>query len=277
MIPRWGLVENFDRPEDQDAEAAPGPSVATVHATVMATLAALAIAALIHVVRYALLLVNRDMLLNPVIAWAATWFGVLASVVVMFAIVASAIMLTNWLIARRAAAFGHQGLHDPRSQRALRAGCLIPFVNLVWAPLFVTELAKVEQRFARLRRLILAWTAAFVFSTALSVFAFATSFTTTAQGIADNTVTTIVAYLLAFAALFLVMQIFLEFERTPVEHPVKRWVMVAADAHSEDGQAALALSEPGPAPDAEPDAKTEPDPSADSTDAVESEGRNPAA
>lgn len=273
VIPRWGLVENFDRPDGQDADARPGPSVATVHGTVMATLAALAMAALIHVVRYALLLVNRDMLLNPVIAWVATWFGVLASVVVMFAIVASAIMLTNWLIARRAAAFEHRGLHDPRSQRALRAGCLIPFVNLVWAPLFVLELARVEERFARVRRLLMAWVIAFVLSTALSVFAFATSFTTTAQGIADNTVTTIVAYLLAFAALYLVMQIFLEFERTPVEHPVKRWVMVAADANSEDGRAALAPDEHSP----ETDASTDPDTSADSNDAVESEGQNPAA
>ena len=37
----------------------------------------------------------------------------------------------------------------------------------------------------------------------VSVFSIATSFTTDAQGIADNTVTTIVAYLLALAALLL--------------------------------------------------------------------------
>ena len=36
-------------------------------------------------------------------------------------------------------------------------------------------------------------------STVLSIFAIATSFATDAQGIADNTVTTTLAYLLAFA------------------------------------------------------------------------------
>ena len=64
----------------------------------------LGVAALVHVVRYALLIVNRSVLLNKVVAFAATWLGVLVSVVVLFMIVASAVVLTNWLIARRAAA-----------------------------------------------------------------------------------------------------------------------------------------------------------------------------
>ena len=48
----------------------------------------------------------------------------------------------------------------------------------------------------------------------MSVFSIATSFTNDAQGIADNTVTTIVAYLLALAALLLAMKVFLGFEAT---------------------------------------------------------------
>ena len=63
-------------------------------------------------------------------------------------------------------------------------------------------------------------------STAVSVFSIATSFTQDAQGIADNTVTTIVAYLLALAALLLVDEGVLGFERRPVERPAKRWVIV---------------------------------------------------
>ena len=97
-------------------------------------------------------------------------------------------------------------------------------------------------------------------STAVSVFSIATSFTRDPQGIADNTVTTTIAYLLALAALLLATQVFLGFERTPVERPAKRWVIVA-DEPSQHRQ-----------PDAQPDAEPE-----SPVPVVESEGQNPAA
>src|SRR3954471_6184959 len=64
-IPRWGLVDQFEALELQGA-AAPrsGPSVATVRATLLGTMVVLGAAALVHVVRYALLIVNRSVLLN---------------------------------------------------------------------------------------------------------------------------------------------------------------------------------------------------------------------
>jgi hypothetical protein len=208
-------------------------------------------------VRYALLIVNRTVLLNPLVAAAATWLGVLVSVVAMFTVVASAVVLTNWLIARRAAAFAHRGHQEPRPVWALRAGCLVPLVNQVWAPVFVIELAGVEDRLQLLRRPIIVWALVWLASTLVSGFSIATSFTTDPQGIADNTVTTTVAYLLALAALLLAMKVFLGFERRPVERPIKRWVIVA------DEQAEPAENRPEPEP--QPDAP------------VESEGQNPAA
>ena len=39
------------------------------------------------------------------------------SVVAVFMVVASALLLTNWLIARRAAAFAYRGQPEPRSPR----------------------------------------------------------------------------------------------------------------------------------------------------------------
>ena len=87
-------------------------------------------------------------------------------------------------------------------------------------------MAGVEDRLNWLRRPIVVWWLVWVASTAVSVFSIATSFTQDAQGIADNTVTTIVAYLLALAALLLAMKVFLGFERQPVERPAKRWVIV---------------------------------------------------
>jgi Domain of unknown function (DUF4328) len=187
----------------------------------------------------------------------ATWLGVLVSVAAIFMVFASAVMLTNWLIARRAAAFKHVGRHEHRPLGALRAGCLVPLVNLVWAPVYVLELAAVEDRWARLRHPIVVWWIVFVLSTAISIFSIATSFTTDAQGIADNTVTTTVAYLFALAALVLAARVLLGFERNPVERPAHRWVMVAAGEPKEPG--------------AEGDAERE------SGVAVESKGQNPAA
>ena len=260
VIPRWGLVDRFEAPELHAAAPRSGPSLGMVRVTLIATMVVLGVAALAHVVRYALLIVNRSVLLNKVVALVATWGGVLASVVAMFMVVATAVVLTNWLTARRAAAFAHYRREDPRPTWALRAGCLVPLVNLFWAPVFVIELAAVEERLNWLRRPILVWWIVWVFSTALSGFSIATSFTQDPQGIADNTVTTIVAYLLGLAALLLAMKVFLGFERQPVEKPAKRWVIVRDDQKDEAASAGK-LSE------------SELEPAA----AVESQGQNPAA
>lgn len=256
-IPRWGLEERFDAPELPTAGSRGGPSLAMVRATLIATMVVLGIAVFVHVVRYVLLIVNRSMLLNKMIAFAATWLGVLVSVIALFMVVASVVVMTNWLIGRRAAAFAHYGRDDPRRPWALRAGCLVPFVNLVWAPVFVIELAGAEERLQWLRRPIVVWWAVWVLSSAVSVFSIATSFTRDAQGIADNTVTTIVAYLLALAALLLAMKVVLGFERQPAEKPGTRWVIVR------DEEA--------------PSGETEVEPETQHAAAVESEGENPAA
>jgi hypothetical protein len=142
----------------------------------------------------------------------------------------------------------------------------VPIVNLVWAPVFVIELAEVEERVAHLRRPIVMWWIAWLLSTAVSIFSIATSFTRDAQGIADNTVTTIVAYLLALGALLLANKVFLGFERRPVERPVKRWVMVADKS-----------SAPPHHVDQDADQEAEPVSMPESGVAVESQGQNPAA
>ncbi|MCT7661553.1 DUF4328 domain-containing protein [Mycobacterium deserti] len=256
VIPRWGLIDHFDTVGQQREVPRSGPSPAMVRTTLIATMAILGAAALIHLVRYGLLILNRTVLLNPWVAGAATWLGIAVSVVAVFMVVASAVVLTNWLIARRAAAFAYRGHEDSRPVWVLRWGSLVPLVNLLWAPTFVIELAGVEDRLSWLRRPITVWWLLWVLSTVVSIFAFATSFATDAQGIADNTVTTIIAYLLALAALLLTLRVFRGFERQPVERRTKRWVMVPVDA---DGNA---------------HSRTEATPD---TAAVESEGQNPAA
>jgi hypothetical protein len=229
VVPRWGLTDHFDGqydPATPQTEARSGPSVAMVRGTLLATVVVLGVAAVLHIARYALLLINRGTLLNPWVAGLATWLGVAASAVALFAIVASVVVLTNWLIARRAKAFAHRDTTDPRTAWEMRVGCLVPLVNLFWAPVYLIELADAEGRLTRLRATIVMWWCFWIFSTLVSVFSIATSFTRDAQGIADNTVTTAVAYLVALAALLLAHRVLLGFESTPVDRPVKRWVMV---------------------------------------------------
>ena len=234
VIPRWGLVDHFETASrEQQAEPRRGPTIGALRATLVATIAVLGLAAVVHMIRYALLIINRDVLLNPVVAWLATWLGIVVSAAALFLVFATFVLLTNWLIARRAAAFKHVGRQEHRPLWTLRAGCLVPFVNLAWAPVFVLELASAEDATARLRRPITVWWVLWVLSTAVSVFAIATSFTTDAQGIADNTVSTIVAYLIAMATMVLVGRVILGFERRPVSKPANRWVIVADQSGAE--------------------------------------------
>jgi hypothetical protein len=258
VMPRWGLLDPaMTAGEIQAAPPRRGPSPWSVQATLITTVAVLGVAALLHLVRYVLLIVNRSMLLNSIIAGAATWLAVLASVAALFSVFGCAYVLSGWLISRRAAAFEHRHQPDPRPVWALRAGCLMPFANLAWAPVFVMELAIAEDRFVVLRRQIWAWWGLFVASTVVSVFATATSFTSSAQGIADNTVSFVVAYLLAMATMVAAAQLVFAFERSPVERPAHRWLVVTDEPERESA----------PEPEKAPETPAE----------VEREGQEPAA
>lgn len=232
--PRWGLVEHFDTVDPSAVDVRTGPSASAVRTTLMVTMAVLGAAAAVHALRYLLLLINRTTLLHPVVAGVATWLGVAMSVAAAFLVVASFVLLTNWLVARRGAAYAYRGQSDPRDPLRLRLGCLVPFVNLFFAPVFVLELAGVENRTSMLRRPIIVWWILWVFSTVVSVFSIATSFTTDPQGIADNTVVTTIAYLMALATLLVAHRVVSGFEQAPASRPVKRWVMVPDDNPSDD-------------------------------------------
>lgn len=239
VIPRWGLADRVEQaPATTQAPAMKGPSATTVRTTLFATLLVLAGAALVYVMRYGLLVINRNMLLNSVVAGAADWLGVAASVAAIIALIACVVVLIRWLIARRAAAFSHYALPEHRSVPALWAGCLVPFANLLWAPVYVIELATIENHYARLQRPIVLWWIAWVFSYVVSIFAIATSFATDSQGIANNTVVMVFAYLFAAAAVAVVARVFEGFERKPVQRPAHRWVVVSPDQPAAPGSAA---------------------------------------
>ena len=229
-------------------------SPAAVRATLLAAGAVFALAAGAHLVRYLLLLINRTTLLPPPVANVALLMGVVTSLAAIAAVIATAAVSTSWLIGRRAAAFAQQGLPDPRPEWSLWAGCLVPVVNLVWAPIFVIELAAAEQSRARLRAPIVLWWLAWVFATGVCVWAIWTSGATEPQAVADNTVTVVIAYLAGWAVLILLWRVFAGFVRRPVERPAHRWVVVPAadspaaaepDGAEPDDEAATVVIESG--------------------------------
>jgi hypothetical protein len=230
VIPRWGLADRVDQaPAAAETPTQTGPSAAAVRTSIFLSVLVLCVVALVYVVRYVLLVINRNTLLNSVVAIAADWLGILASVAALAAAITAGVMLIRWLIARRAAVFSHHGMPEPRSVRALWAGCVVPLANLVWAPVYIIELATMEEHYARLRRPIVQWWIAWVFSYTVSIFAIISSFATDAQGIANNTVLMVFAYLLAAATLAAAARVFEGFVSKPVERPAHRWVVVDPD------------------------------------------------
>lgn len=243
-IPRWGLVDHVAPSTDaEDATVKKGAPPTVIRAALLSTATIFGLAAVIHVVRYVLLLVNRTSLLPPLVAGGALWLGVLFSLAAIVSVMLTAVMMTSWLSGRRSAVYHFRGHDDPRPTWALWVGCLTPVLNLVWAPVFLIELAHAEQSQARLRGPITTWWIAWLFSTGISIFGIATSFTTEPQGIADNTVTAIVAYLVGLATVLLLWRVFDGFVRKPVERPLHRWVIVAPDQPAEAESSAAVESD----------------------------------
>ena len=79
-IPRWGLVDQISSPAlGDDAPALKtAVSASAVRAVLMAATAIFAVAAVAHMLRYVLLLVNRTMLLPPWVAVPGVLMGCIA-------------------------------------------------------------------------------------------------------------------------------------------------------------------------------------------------------
>ncbi|MDH6245399.1 DUF4328 domain-containing protein [Mycobacterium sp. OTB74] len=243
-VPRWGLIEEFPDQHFDQAEPVNGPSVELVRGSVRVAMIALGVAALLHVVRYALLLINRSTLLNRWVALAGTWLPVVASVVALFSVLAVAVVLTNWLIARRAADYLRAGSSEPRRRWVLWLGCLLPVFNLFRAPVFVMELATVEQRARVLRRPVTIWWSLWAAATLAVAWSAWLMPYDDPQGIADSTEMTTIAYLLGMGALAAVDRVYQVFEKVQGDAPVQRWLPISDErAVSTDDAAAEPVQE----------------------------------
>ncbi|WP_428339738.1 DUF4328 domain-containing protein [Mycobacterium sp.] len=266
VIPRWGLQDRVEQDSGSGRDPRQAPPADRIRTSFFVSAVALGAAALVHLLRYLLLVINRNTLLNWVVADAAALLSVLASLAAIAAVSTSAYLVTRWLIARRAAAFEHVGRSDSRSRRALWIGTLLPptaavvlaitfavvavttehsaswalmaacvtfsclpLLGSVWALVYVIELAKTEDHYTQFRSVIWGWWLMWLISSVVSVFASTTSGAADAQGIANNTVAMIVAYLIALASLLVTAKLFEGFERKPVERPAHRWVVVRDD------------------------------------------------
>lgn len=266
-IPRWGLVDRIG-PATPDTARPAGRSVSAsaVRVTVLVASAVFALAALAHGLRYLLLLINRTTLLPPLVANGSLLMGILVSLGAIAAVIATAVAATSWLIDRRAEVYRRHGQPDPRPEWALWAGCLVPVVNLVWAPVFVLELAHAEGSYERQRGPVAVWWIGWILATLISGWAIWTSGATEPQAVADNTETVLIAYLAGLAVLLLLLRVFDGFVRRPMQQrrPAHRWVVVAEDA-SDSGA--------GAGEDAAEDPATDDELAAD----IESRDREPAA
>lgn len=193
----------------------------------MAATAVFAVATIAHLLRYLLLLINRTVLLPPWVAFPGLLMGVLASLAAMVAVLVVTVVMTAWLIDRRAAAYREYGRDDPRPARTLWAGCVIPLISLFWAPVFLIELAHAEGIDDKQRRPIIAWWVAWAFATIMAVWGTWTRRATEPQAVADNTITMAVAYFAGTATLVLLWRVFDGFVGRPAQRPRHRWVVVA--------------------------------------------------
>ncbi|ALG83349.1 DUF4328 domain-containing protein [Gordonia phthalatica] len=159
-VPRWGLV---DAPLSgaSDDRAAVEPS-APLRRTLSLVTYMLGAAAVAHLIRYVIAVVNRT---TPIPAWldllsgaAVLVFGTFAVAGMLLALVA----FVHWLLAVRTAAYAEADLRDPRPRlhQWLLAG--VPLVNVVGAPLLLTEAARcdpdtLDAAADRIRRIAIAW------------------------------------------------------------------------------------------------------------------------
>lgn len=254
-IPRWGLVDQIATAPVEEPTARRRATSGAVQSVLLVTAAVFALAAATHVVRYLLMLINRTTLLPPFVALGSLITGVLASLAAIVMVGVTAVVLTSWLIGRRADAFAAHGQDDPRPEWTLWLGCLVPVVNWVFAPLFCLELAQAERCRERQNRPIALWAVAWIITSLICAWATWTSLRAhEPQAVADNTMTVIIAYLAGLAVIVLLWQVVEGFIRRPVTRELHRWVVVPG-AESEppaEADEVVEVDEAEPSRDREP-------------------------
>lgn len=234
-MPRWGLPTVVASPTpvvgraDRWADRAPrllGLAVVVLLAAALAELG-----------RYAVLLVNRHRLIEPVVlalSDAAVWC--LGALAVGFG-VAAAVASVAWLRRARSEAYAAVGATDPRRSRTLYLGSLVPIVNLVMPGVFLTELARVSRHGTRMSPVLPWWWALWVINWAMlaiaTAFRFGDGIQAQANGVVAAMVTDVVGAALAATTVVLLRRA--EDRTAGGEHRVPtRWVVAPPRSEKAD-------------------------------------------
>jgi hypothetical protein len=161
-IPAWGL---HDEPSDPaEAHRQLDASRARLVLALMVVGTALAVSAAVHLVRYILLVVNRDAPLPEWLIVASDWLTIFSGVVAFLGFVLATWAFMRWVLDLRADTYESAGLIDPRRPGWVAALAGVPGVNLIGAPLVLKEVAAARDGGAdnalvdrRLRKLWVAW------------------------------------------------------------------------------------------------------------------------
>ncbi|MFE0749769.1 DUF4328 domain-containing protein [Gordonia sp. NPDC058843] len=138
-LPTWGL---HDEPAEADtAHQKLEGSRARFALTLVLAGVALGASALVHLVRYILLVVNRDRPLPEGLIVASDWLTVFVGVVAFLGFVLATLAFMRWVLELRADTYASAGLLDPRRPGWVAALSGLPLINLVGAPLVLQEVA----------------------------------------------------------------------------------------------------------------------------------------
>ncbi len=138
-LPRWGLR---DDPIDEHRLDAPAERASeTLRSALVMCAGALAASAVVHLLRYILLVINRG---TPLPSWlivASAALVILGGLVALISVIGALVAAVRWLIAVREHAYRHRGRRDPRPLWQIIVLVGIPVVNVVGAPLLLHEAA----------------------------------------------------------------------------------------------------------------------------------------
>ncbi|WP_169515238.1 DUF4328 domain-containing protein [Gordonia shandongensis] len=158
QIPRWGLI---DPPPATPDDRAPDDPVAVLPRVLRLVAWTFAVAALGHLIRYAVVVVNRSV---PVSAWldlVSSTLAVVVGVAAIGAMIVGLIGFARWLLTVRARVYRAAGLRDERPRWQTLALAVVPLLNVVGAPIVLTEAALCTSTVVRTReritRIAVAW------------------------------------------------------------------------------------------------------------------------
>lgn len=146
-IPRWGLP--VGPVEEAGGDPGSAREAGRARALLTATMVLFALAAVSEMLRYALLLRGRGHLVHRVTAGLSDAVVLVFGYASMVFVVLSAVACAAWLVRARAAAYREAGEAEPRGERRLYAGVIVPIVNLVYPGVFLAELVRARGRAGR--------------------------------------------------------------------------------------------------------------------------------